>query len=79
VDIWGWTLVNQDKIKEALEIFKLNVYLYPKSSAAYDSYGGELEATEKNEEAVKLFKQALRLNPKDDYAIGHLRHLGAME
>lgn len=79
VDIWGWTLVNQDKIKEALEIFKLNIYLYPQSSAAYDSYGGELEATGKNEEAVKLFKQALKLNPKDDYAIGHLRHLGAME
>ena len=79
VDIWGWTLVNQDHIKEALEIFKLNIYLYPKSSAAYDSYGGELEAIGKTTEAINLFKQALQLNPKDDYAIGHLRHLGAME
>jgi len=79
VDIWGWTLVGQDKINEALEVFKLNVYLYPANSASYDSYGGELEALGRNEEAIKLFKQALSLNPKDDYAIGHLRHLGAME
>jgi CubicO group peptidase (beta-lactamase class C family) len=75
LDAWGWILVRQEKIKEALEIFKFNISLHPESANAYDSYAGELEDTGKNDEAVKWFTRALEINPKDSYAIGHLNHL----
>ena len=79
LDIWGWTLVNQEHFKEALEVFNYNCTVYPKSPNACDSYGGELEALGHKEEAVKWFKKALVLNPADGYAMGHLRFLGELK
>ena len=38
-DNWGYRLIKQNRMTEALEIFKLNVYLYPASANAFDSPG----------------------------------------
>ncbi len=44
------------QIKNALEIFKLNVYLFPNSWNAYDSYGEVLLKDNNKEEAIKMYK-----------------------
>ena len=38
-DNWGYRVIKQNRMTEALEIFKLNVYLYPASANAFDSPG----------------------------------------
>ena len=35
----GYRLLNENKFKDAIDIFKKNVKLYPKSSNVYDSLG----------------------------------------
>ena len=75
LNAWGYKLIEQDKKNEALEIFKLNIYLYPQSWNVYDSYGEALEGCEKKDDAIKMFKQSLKLNPGNANAAEHLKHL----
>jgi tetratricopeptide (TPR) repeat protein len=72
----GYRLMNSGKLKEALDIFKINTILYPNSSNTYDSYG---EACMKNGEtklAIVNYKKSLELNPKNDGARAKLKQLG---
>jgi len=65
----GYQVLNDNKIKLAKEIFKINTVLYPNSANVYDSYA---EACMKNKEidlAVENYKKSLQLNPKNDNAV----------
>lgn len=65
----GYQVMNEDKIKLAKEIFKINMMLYPNSANVYDSYA---EACMKNKEtdlAIDNYKKSLQLNPKNDHAV----------
>ena len=64
----GYSLLNQNKIKDAIDIFKKNVELYPKSSNVYDSLG---EAYMKNGDkklAIVNYKKSLELDPENENA-----------
>ena len=39
----------------ALEVFKINIFLFPASFNTYDSYAGELRATGKKQEAIIMY------------------------
>jgi CubicO group peptidase (beta-lactamase class C family) len=65
---WGYRLLNQKKVAEALSIFKLNVALYPQSANTYDSYGEVLEMMGDNKNALLNYKKSLALNPKNKNA-----------
>lgn len=75
VNNWGYKLISQKKITDALEIFKLNVYLFPASANAFDSLGEVYEALENKELAIKNYEQSLELNPKNENALRHLKEL----
>jgi CubicO group peptidase (beta-lactamase class C family) len=72
---WGYQLLKQEQVKEALAIFKLNVSLYPKSGNAYDSLGEALEINGNNKEAGLSYKQSLKLDPKNNNAAERLKAL----
>ena len=59
----GYQLMGQNKLKQALCIFKLNTELYPGSANVYDSYGEALAKNGEKEEAIRQYEKALRLNP----------------
>ncbi len=64
----GYNLLYRNKIKDAIDIFKKNVELYPKSSNVYDSLG---EAYMKNGDkklAIVNYKKSLELDPKNENA-----------
>jgi tetratricopeptide (TPR) repeat protein len=63
---WGYLLLNQGKMQEALEVFKLNVSLFPNSWNVYDSYGETLLKNGQKEEAIKMYKKSIELNPKNE-------------
>lgn len=68
VNAWGYQFVSQKRLKDALELFKLNVYLYPSSANAYDSLGETYAELEMYDLALINYEKALKLNPKNKSA-----------
>jgi predicted alpha/beta superfamily hydrolase/thioredoxin-like negative regulator of GroEL len=58
-----YRLMQSGKMTEALEIFKLNVELYPESANVYASLGEVYMIMGKTEKARKFYKKALELDP----------------
>jgi CubicO group peptidase (beta-lactamase class C family) len=73
---WAYRMLNGGgRPKEALEIFKLNVLLYPGSSNVYDSLAEAFEANGEREQAVKNYRRSLELDPNNKNAARHLKQL----
>jgi tetratricopeptide (TPR) repeat protein len=64
----GYTLLYNNKIIEAIEVFKLNVKLYPESSNVYDSLGEAYMKNGDTELAIENYKKSLELDPKNKNA-----------
>lgn len=61
----GYKLIEEKKLKEALEFFKINTELYPNSANVFDSYGECLLLTGKEKEGLAAYKKSLELDPKN--------------
>ncbi len=71
----GYQLMRADKMKEAVEIFKLNVEAYPQAANTYDSLGEAYMNLNQRELAVANYKKSLELNPKNTNAAERLKRL----
>ncbi|UFH54243.1 serine hydrolase [Spirosoma sp. KNUC1025] len=76
VNGWGYTLVGQGKLQDALEIFKLNVSLYPQGWNTYDSLAENYEHMGNRAAAITNYKRSLALNPQNTNAIDFLKKVG---
>jgi len=74
---WGYKLFRQKRLADALEIFKLNTFLYPESANAFDSLGEIYAALGDKELAIKNYEQSLKLDPKNTNAAEQLKELRA--
>jgi tetratricopeptide (TPR) repeat protein len=72
---WGYRLLDHGQTKEAIEIFKLNVNLYPESANAYDSLAEGYEAIGDRASTIKNYKRSLEMNPQNSHAVVHIRKL----
>jgi formylglycine-generating enzyme required for sulfatase activity len=73
----GYKLIGEDRVGEAIEIFKLNTEAHPESYNAFDSLG-EAYMTQGNRElAIENYRKALELNPRCRTAKEGLEKLGA--
>lgn len=61
----GYQMLQDSRIREALEVFKLNVVLYPQSANVYDSVGDAYEANGNTELAIQSAEKALALLETD--------------
>ena len=62
----GYRLLQNGKVAEAIEIFKLNVKAYPESFNVYDSLG-EAYMTQGNRElAIQNYRKSVALNPQNE-------------
>jgi len=77
LNVVGYKLLQHDKVKEALEFFKLNVESYPDKALVYNSLGDAYLANGDKEQAIKSFKKSLELDGANTSAIESLRSLGA--
>jgi pimeloyl-ACP methyl ester carboxylesterase/TolA-binding protein len=59
----GYTLLSEEKINEAIAIFKLNTEIYPRSANAFDSLAEAYMKAGKNELAIQNYGKSLALNP----------------
>lgn len=61
----GYQLLGADKTKDAIEIFKLNVEMFPKSGNPYDSLGEAYLKDGNKELALVNYKKAFELDPNN--------------
>ncbi|MGB5006620.1 MAG: serine hydrolase [Ferruginibacter sp.] len=79
INSWGYKLINQKRMADALEIFKLNIYLYPSSANAFDSLGEIYAELDNIPLAIKNYEQSLKLNPQNNNAVQVLKKLRSLQ
>ena len=62
---------------DAVDLFKLNVKMYPKSYNAYDSLAEGYMDMGDNKQAIKNYKKSLKLNPKNTNATDMIKKMKA--
>lgn len=65
---FGYSLITENKLQEALAILKLNTKLYPDVSNTYDSYGEILLKLNETEKGLTAYRKSLELNPENENA-----------
>jgi tetratricopeptide (TPR) repeat protein len=71
----GFDLIQEKRLKEAIDIFKLNSFAFPKLSIAFEGLGeAYLEAGDK-QSAIENYKKSLLLNPENEDARAALKNL----
>ena len=71
----GYQLVSENKISDAIAIFKLNTTSYPKSSNAFDSLGDAYVAVRDKDDAIKSYQIAIDLDKNNLESIRKLNNL----
>lgn len=75
VNSWGYKLMGQNRLPDALEIFKLNVFLFPTSANTFDSLGEVYAELGEINLAIKNYEQSLKLDPKNKNAEEQIKKL----
>ncbi len=65
LNTYGYTLLNENRFKEAIEIFTLNVKRHPDSWNVYDSLGEGHDKAGDKKSALKNYKKALSMAPEN--------------
>lgn len=61
----GYAYLRQNEVDKAIEIFKINTVLYPKSSNTFDSLADAFLKKEDTINALENLKKALAINPEN--------------
>jgi CubicO group peptidase (beta-lactamase class C family) len=73
----GYQLLQMKRVKDAIEIFKLNVEMFPQGFNTYDSLGEAYMENGDKQLAIQNYKKSLELNPKNTGAAEKLKKLEA--
>ncbi len=72
----GYHYLELKNVLGAIDVFKLNVELFPGSWNAYDSLGEAYLVNGNKKLAKKNYKASLKINPENTYAIEALKRMG---
>ena len=73
----GYRLLGQERVDEAIAVFRLNVERYPESWNVYDSLGEAYAAKGETEKAIELYRRSVELNPDNGNGIAAIERLGS--
>ncbi len=71
----GYTFLEQNELKKAIEVFKLLVKFYPNNWNSYDSLGEAYAKAGDKKMAIENYEKSLQLNPKNKNGIEALKNL----
>jgi TolA-binding protein len=71
----GYQMMEGGKLKEAIELFKTNVQLFPQSWNTYDSLGEAYAKAGDTALAIQNYEKSVQLNPKNESGIAALAKL----
>jgi tetratricopeptide (TPR) repeat protein len=66
VNSWGYELMGDNHLPEAIDIFKLNVKNYPDSANVYDSLGEAYMKSGQKQLAIDNYKKSVEKDPSND-------------
>lgn len=75
----GYQLIRMKRLKDAIEIFKLNVEMFPSASNPYDSLGEAYLEDGQKDLALVNYKKAVELDPSNSTALSVVRKLEGNE
>jgi len=75
LNMLGYHLLFRNRLGDALEIFRLNMEVYPNSFNVYDSYGEALLAHGDTTQSIINYEKSLELNPENGNAVEVLKRL----
>jgi tetratricopeptide (TPR) repeat protein len=81
LNAYGYQLLNQGKMDEAIKVFKEVTVKYPESANAWDSLGEGYAIKGDKENAIKAFRKSLSMNPTEATkanSVKYLKQLGEM-
>ncbi|HEU5290031.1 MAG TPA: hypothetical protein VFU05_05255 [Cyclobacteriaceae bacterium] len=73
----GYVFLRRGDIKEAITIFRINVYLYPQSANCFDSLGEAYMVGGFKEKSIMAYEGALKLDPANESVKKQLETLRA--
>ncbi len=73
----GYRLIQKGRVKDAVEVFRLNTEAYPQSFNTFDSLAEAYMLSGDRELAIQNYRRSLELNPKNTNAVPMLERLGA--
>lgn len=76
VNSWGYRLMRDGRLLDALALFKLNVSLYPNGWNTYDSLAETYDKLGNRPLAIANYKRSLSLNPANANATNYLNRAG---
>jgi len=74
----GYQFINNESPEAVLEIFKLNVELFPDNPNGYDSLGEAYMMTGNKKDAVSNYEKVLQMDPQNENAKRMLEKLSKM-
>jgi CubicO group peptidase (beta-lactamase class C family) len=74
---WGYMLLEQGRVDEALRVFTENASYYPDNAYAYDSLGEAQLAAGNRAEAIRNYRRSLELDPTNTNATEVLARIEA--
>jgi tetratricopeptide (TPR) repeat protein len=74
----GYQLLEQKEWDKAIDVFRINVVLYPRSFNTYDSLGEAYLKKGDMDQAIKNYKKSLELNPQNETARRVLKEQGVL-
>jgi len=78
INQWGYGLLAEPgQTKAAIDVFKLNVLLFPRSANVYDSLAEACEAAGQTRRAIENYRRSLQLDPKSVHSTARLKALHA--
>lgn len=69
----GYLLLFDDRVREAVRVFELNVENYPRAFNTYDSLGEAYWRAGNREAAIRNYRKSLELNPDNTNAVEALK------
>jgi CubicO group peptidase (beta-lactamase class C family) len=75
INALGYQLLNQKMLSQAIQIFLLNVELFPQSSNTYDSLAEAYMDNGDKELAIQNYQKSLDLDPKNKNAVDMLKKM----
>ena len=65
---FGYKLLNENKLNEAIVMFSIMVQAFPESANGFDSLGEAYLKASNKREALRNYKKSLELNPENETA-----------
>ncbi len=78
VNVWGYRLLRENKLQQALGLFRYNAEQWPRSWNAFDSLAEAYEKLGDKPRAIANYRKSLELDPTNQNGADHLKKLLAL-